>query len=164
MTLTSSWWRRRGCIYRVIRRTSLNWLLWATTSDSFHLSNLRLVQLLLLWGGGGGTKNTTPHSLPKAQLLNLFHFIQSRPWSSIFLVTICLFQLYVSTGLPPTGKINSATPRFLMNSKTYPCRSDVVVLGDFSFHYEDTSNSEVNNNNVHLSCAHQCPERSHDTY
>ena len=21
-----------------------------------------------------------------------------------------------------------------------------------------------NNNNVHLSCAHQCPERSHDTY
>ena len=24
--------------------------------------------------------------------------------------------------------------------------------------------SNNNNNNVHLSCAHQCPERSHDTY
>ena len=26
------------------------------------------------------------------------------------------------------------------------------------------SNQIHNNNNVHLSCAHQCPERSHDTY
>ena len=25
-------------------------------------------------------------------------------------------------------------------------------------------NIHYNNNNVHLSCAHQCPERSHDTY
>ena len=26
------------------------------------------------------------------------------------------------------------------------------------------SHIQINNNNVHLSCAHQRPERSHDTY
>ena len=35
-------------------------------------------------------------------------------------------------------------------------RNDAVYIGDFNFHY--------NNNNVHLSCAHQRAERSHDTY
>ena len=37
------------------------------------------------------------------------------------------------------------------------------VLTDFCemFHCIPLNN---NNNNVHLSCAHQCPERSHDTY
>ena len=29
--------------------------------------------------------------------------------------------------------------------------------------YLSSSNTSFNNN-VHLSCAHQCPERSHDTY
>ena len=28
----------------------------------------------------------------------------------------------------------------------------------------DWYNNNINNNNVHLSCAHQCRERSHDTY
>ena len=31
----------------------------------------------------------------------------------------------------------------------------------FGFSADEDNN---NNNNVHLSCAHQCPERSHDTY
>ena len=37
--------------------------------------------------------------------------------------------------------------------------------GRFSFvHSPYNNNNNNNNNNVHLSCAHQRPERSHDTY
>ena len=41
---TSSWWRRCGCIERVMRRTSLNWLLWTTASHPFFVSDLGVAE------------------------------------------------------------------------------------------------------------------------
>ena len=58
-------------------------------------------------------KNT---AWPTAHLSNPFHLGLLR---SIFSVTICLFQLYIYTGLPQTGKTNYLQVCFLMSSKTF---------------------------------------------
>ena len=53
----------------------------------------------------------------------------------------------------------------------YPVKillADILIFGAFFFLMQTPERQKTainnNNNNVHLSCAHQCPERSHDTY
>ena len=42
--------------------------------------------------------------------------------------------------------------------------SQVIKIHKPLKHTQTHTQNGCNNNNVHLSCAHQCPERSHDTY
>ena len=40
----------------------------------------------------------------------------------------------------------------------------LLISSQWAYHKVHRSRHLLNNNNVHLSCAHQHPERSHDTY
>ena len=98
--------------------------------------------------------------------------IKSRPeWfesrqDSLFLsfsVLSCFFFQFFIPGVPDSCGVGDKEYPFtewrnqiwqsLEEGAGKRCSECVAVLA----HYN-------NNNNVHLSCAHQCPERSHDTY
>ena len=77
---------------------------------------------------------------------------------------------------PSVGKLNHLAADFGGRSVPQPGKrcsargaAGVTQRQSGSFEAESIANSIIvmriyNNNNVHLSCAHQRPERSHDTY
>ena len=79
-------------------------------------------------------------------------------------VSVCICCYWIFTPICLKRKTMLWNGKFLINVHVCVLNFHSVLVLDVGLCFILEHYSVYNNNNVHLSCAHQCPERSHDTY